>query len=498
MGNSPGGDFMKLSIIASSLAAKVKGDHEIEITGIQYDSRKVQPGNLFVCIEGLQQDGHNYIPQAIENGAKAVLIQRPVEGITKQVAEILVDDSREALACISSLWYEFPCRKLRMIGVTGTNGKTTTTHLIKGLLEQKGETVGLVGTIHNMAGDKELASTHTTPESLELNNLLNKMVEMQSTAAVLEVSSHALKQHRVTGCEFDGAVFTNLSQDHLDFHVTWEDYLASKVKLFSHLQIGEKSGTKYAIINADDKVAPEFIKAAQVPVWTYAVKEKAMVKAENIKILPHGTNFTINCPQGEFDVAAPLIGMFNIYNVLAAVSVALAEGMSFTDIRNYLARASQVAGRFELINEGQPFTVIVDYAHTPDGLENILLAAKEITQGCIITVFGCGGDRDRTKRPIMGEISGKHSGFSIVTSDNPRTENPQKIIDDIKKGISQITNEYKIVENRREAIKEAIIMAKNGDMVVIAGKGHETYQQIGNTKLPFDDREVAREILKNI
>lgn len=489
--------MMQLSDIASVLEVKANGDPEREIAAIEYDSRKIRPGSLFVCIKGLKSDGHDFIPQAVEKGAAALLVEKPISGLCRDLPWILVDDTRKALARLSSFWYQYPSQHLRLIGVTGTNGKTTTTHLIKGLMDTTGNQVGLIGTIHNVMGEKEITSTHTTPESLELAGLLAEMVRTNSRAAVMEVSSHALKQHRVAGCEFDVAVFTNLTQDHLDYHESWEDYLNSKLKLFHGLGRGEKSGPKYAVVNADDPAADDFIQAAPVPVWTFGVKEKAMVTADDVRITASGTTFKLNCPHGSIPVAIPLAGMFNVSNVLAAVTVALCEGVGMTNIIEYLSKASQVPGRFELVDQGQSFAVVVDYAHTPDGLENILATAKEITEGRLITVFGCGGDRDRTKRPIMGRISGKYSDFTFVTSDNPRTEEPKQILLEIEAGIAEVTGNFQVIEDRRSAIREAILMAEPGDMVVIAGKGHETYQLLKGKTIHFDDREAAREILKD-
>ncbi|MGI6711640.1 MAG: UDP-N-acetylmuramoyl-L-alanyl-D-glutamate--2,6-diaminopimelate ligase [Bacillota bacterium] len=489
---------MLIGEMADHLNTSVIGNPNVRITGIQYDSRKVEPGNLFVCISGLKQDGHDFIPQALKKGAGALMVQRRIKTIDLKVPQIVVTDTRRSLADLSSLWYNFPDKQLRVVGVTGTNGKTTTTHLIKGLLETQGSAVGLIGTIHNMVGGDILTASHTTPESLELNMLLSEMVKMKSKAVVMEVSSHALKQHRVASCEFDIAVFTNLTQDHLDYHSSWEDYLNSKQMLFSNLHLGKKDGPKYAVINADDKMAPEFIRTAKVPVWTYGIKEQAVVKADDIKISARQTEFNIRCTQGKYHIKAPLIGMFNVYNLLAAITVALAEGITLPTIADFISSAPQVPGRFELIDMGQPFAVIVDYAHTPDGLKNILATAREITQGRVITVFGCGGDRDRGKRPMMGEISGKYSDFTIITSDNPRSENPDEIIAEIEQGMRKISPKYLIIEERRKAIQEAILKADPGDIVVIAGKGHETYQLVKGETLHFDDREEARDALNKL
>ncbi|MCR6544476.1 UDP-N-acetylmuramoyl-L-alanyl-D-glutamate--2,6-diaminopimelate ligase [Dehalobacterium formicoaceticum] len=487
---------MLLSAIAEHLNGELKGKGNPEITGICYDSRKVQPGNLFVCLAGVKSDGHDFAAKAQEQGAAAFLVMRFLDALSEDMIQIRVPDTRVALAKVSSLWYGFPDQKLQVIGITGTNGKTTTTHLLKGILEQEGKKVGLVGTIHNMIGKEMLPSTHTTPESWELTGLLDQMAAQETEVVVMEVSSHALKQHRVAGCEFDVGVFTNLTQDHLDYHPSFDDYLASKLMLFQNLHQGKKGTAKYAVINGDDPKAEDFKRAAQVPVWTYGIREQADVQAEDIKISPRGSTFNLKVRQGAFPIKISLVGTFNVYNVLAAITVALLEGVSLGHITAYLEDAPQVAGRFELVDEGQQFPVIVDYAHTPDGLENILSTAKEITQGRLITVFGCGGDRDRGKRPIMGEISGKYSDFSFVTSDNPRTEDPMAIMKEIETGISAVTSRYKMIEDRGTAIKEAIQMAEAGDLVIIAGKGHEDYQLVQGKTLHFDDREVAREVLR--
>ncbi|MGI6677573.1 MAG: UDP-N-acetylmuramoyl-L-alanyl-D-glutamate--2,6-diaminopimelate ligase [Dehalobacterium sp.] len=491
---------MLLSVIAESLHGEIRGVGNPEITGISYDSRKVQPGNLFVCLQGIKSDGHDYGQEALERGAVAILVKFFLDDLSENIIQIKVPDTRGALAQVSSLWYGFPDQKLRVIGVTGTNGKTTTTHLLKGLLEGERKKVGLVGTIHNMVGKDILPSTHTTPESWELTGLFDQMVEKGVETVVMEVSSHALKQHRVAGCEFDVAVFTNLTQDHLDYHPDFDDYLASKLMLFENLHTGKKGGAKYAVINGDDLRAEEFKRAVQerVPVWTYGIREMADVQAEDIKITPRGSTFDLIVNQEIFPIKIPLVGIFNVYNVLAVITVALAEGIALSHIAEFLEEAPQVAGRFELVDEGQEFPVIVDYAHTPDGLENILSTAKEITRGKLITVFGCGGDRDRGKRPIMGKISGLFSDFSFVTSDNPRSEEPIAIMKEIEKGISSVTSAYKMIEKRDMAINEAIQMAGPEDMVIIAGKGHEDYQLVQGKTLHFDDREVARQVLQRI
>jgi UDP-N-acetylmuramoyl-L-alanyl-D-glutamate--2,6-diaminopimelate ligase len=491
---------MKLSEIITYLADNVqieqidKQSLSTEITGIAYDSRKVKPGYLFVAIKGGSFDGHDFISQAVEKKAAALLVEQPL-GISLEIPVLVSKDSRRTMALIAAHWWQHPDQKMRMIGVTGTNGKTTTTKLIKWLLESAGRKTGLIGTIDNQSGDKILPATHTTPESYELFELLHTMKEDDCKNAVLEVSSHGLKQRRVYGCSFDGVVFTNLTQDHLDYHVTWEDYLNSKLELFK--MISQKAGqNKYAVVNLDDEVAEHFLSAATVDVWTYSMKEEATLRVLDYKFNPSGTDFTLLYRGKKQRVHVPLIGKFNIYNALAAMVVALAEGLTLTAIIKYLAKAPQVAGRFELVSEGQDFKVVVDYAHSPDGLLNVLLAAQDLDPRHLICVFGCGGDRDKTKRPIMGKIAAENSDFAVITSDNPRTEDPFVILDQIEVGVKEGNGRYIIEENRKAAISAAIKMAQAGDLVVIAGKGHEDYQLVKGQVLHCDDREIARAALK--
>lgn len=476
---------------------KIDGNDQVDIKGITYDSRLVMPGFLFVAVEGLRSDGHDYISQAVEAGASAVLVQKNID-VSAEVTRLRVENSREALAQISATFYQVPALKMRMIGVTGTNGKTTTTNLISAIYRSSGYKVGLIGTIANYIGDKKLDVSHTTPESTDLQQLLCDMVEEKVDVAVLEVSSHALSLERVTGCEFDVAVFTNLTQDHLDFHRDMDDYLASKLKLFKSIGPGIKKGLKYVVLNKDDPYAERIIPVVKVPLITYGVYGEADVKALNIKVKAGGCSFTVKGKNWSADLNMKITGLFNVYNTLAAFAVGVAAGFTPDRIVSALQSMKCVPGRFELVDYGQDFTVVVDYAHTPDGLENILKTARSITSRRLITVFGCGGDRDRKKRPIMGEISGSYSDFSIITSDNPRTEDPLKIISDVQEGIKKLTDSgrYTVMPDRREAIKTAILMAKKGDLVVIAGKGHEDYQIIGRQKLHFDDREEAGKVLK--
>lgn len=486
---------MQLTEIAAFLGLEIQSGTDQEITGIQYNSQKVEPGNIFVCIQGEKTDGHRYIADAIHRGAVAILAAHAIENLPENVSLLVASNTRLALASLANMWYQFPDRKMRIIGVTGTNGKTTTTHLIKWVLEQQGFSTGLVGTIHNVAGKLDVPGTNTTPESLELFALFDEMRKSGCQYGVMEVSSHALKQGRVSACRFAAGVFTNLTQDHLDYHQTFEDYLYSKTKLFAMLKRSD-SFFAYGVVNIDDNAAGSFVNAAKVPVFTYGIEEDADVRAKDFVLTAGGTEFTVVYQGKEFLAKIPLIGKFNIYNALAAISVLLAEGIAMENILQSLATVPQVPGRFELVDCGQDFAVVVDYAHTPDGLENVLSTAKEITSGRIISVFGCGGDRDRTKRPIMGEIGGKYSDFSILTSDNPRTEDPFFILGQVEEGIKKVSEQYIVEENRGKAIEKAIQMAQKGDLIMIAGKGHENYQLVNGKTLHFDDREEAKKYLQ--
>ncbi|MFZ5647236.1 MAG: UDP-N-acetylmuramoyl-L-alanyl-D-glutamate--2,6-diaminopimelate ligase [Bacillota bacterium] len=479
---------------------KVEGSDEIEIKGISYDSRTIDPGFLFVAVEGYKTDGHYYAFQAVEAGAAAVMVQREVD-VPPGVAVVLAENTRVGLAQVSAAFYGHPCRKMRMVGVTGTNGKTTTTNLIASVYRSAGRKVGLIGSIANYIGDRKLDVSHTTPESTDLQKLLREMVDEKTEVAVIEVSSHALYLERVMGCEYDVAVFTNLTQDHLDFHRDMEEYFESKAKLFRCVGIGVKKGPKYVVVNCDDPHAERLISVAKVPVITYGLSEKADIRAVDVKVTGHGCSFTVVSEKyGSVKLNIKLAGLFNVYNTLAAYAVGVAGGLSPQLVKGALEQVRGIPGRFELVDRGQAFTVVVDYAHTPDGLENILKAASAVARGRIITVFGCGGDRDRTKRPIMGEIAGRYSDLPIITSDNPRTEDPLKIIKEIEEGIKKVAQpeKYRVIPDRREAIKAAIGLAAQGDMVVIAGKGHEDYQIVGNRKFHFDDREEAGKALDSI
>lgn len=496
---------MILATLLQALEGQVRildhhGNMDVSVGAITDDSRAVSPHSLFVAVKGEQVDGHEFIPAAIRGGIAALVSQQPVNEVS--LPFVRVDDSKRALGLLGSRFYGDPSSHIRMIGVTGTNGKTTTTYVCKALLEALGNPVGLIGTVVYQLGERTIPATHTTPGSLELQQLLAEMVVGGCTTAVMEVSSHALAQDRTSGCEYDVAVFSNLTQDHLDFHKTMEEYFQAKLRLFTGLNGGGK-GNKRAIVNIDDPYGNRIVEQSPVPVWTYALKTRADLRAEAVRLSLQGTTFTAATPVGNIPIESHLVGEHNVYNLLAAIGVALHEGATSSQIREAVARVMNVPGRFERVMAGQPFTVAVDYAHTEDALVRLLTAAETLKSGRIITVFGCGGDRDRGKRPKMGEAAVRYSDVVILTSDNPRTENPLSILEQVEVGVIQALRQrphvqYRKVPDRREAIEEAVREARSGDIVLIAGKGHEDYQIIGTKKVHFDDREVARNAIERL
>ncbi len=480
---------MKLQAILQGLEPlEVHADLSREITGICYDSRAVKPGNLFVAICGYDTDGHKYIPMALEKGAACVLCEKaPAEG-----EYVLLSDTRRGLALAGANWYGNPAGEMTMIGITGTNGKTTTTYLVKHILEDcLGAKVGLVGTIQNMIGDEVLHTERTTPESLELQALFRHMADAGCTHVVMEVSSHALCLHRVDGVTFDVGVFTNLTQDHLDFHKTMEEYCRAKAMLFTKSKVGA--------VNVDDPWAKEILAHATCPVITYSAKGQAALEATDIRLEPHHVAFTAHYQGTETACTLGIPGAFSVYNALSALSAALALGIAPEKAAASLATARGVKGRAEVVpTPGKDYTVLIDYSHTPDSLENILKTVREFARGRVIAVFGCGGDRDPIKRPIMGKIAADLADLVVVTSDNPRTEDPMAIIDQILVGIPKDQTPTTVIENRRQAIRWAMDNAQAGDVIVLAGKGHETYQEIGHEKFHLDEREeVAAHLMGN-
>ena len=489
-------------LVALLSNATVQGKTDFSITALAHDSRQVVPGTLFVCLSGFKTDGHNYIMQAYTLGAVAVIVEKAVENIPKGLTVITVADTRDAIRAIAPYFYDYPSRKLRMIGVTGTNGKTTTTYLLRSILQEAGFKVGIIGTIQNSIGERVVPTKNTTPDVIDLQGLLAEMVASSMDYVVMEVSSHALALERVAGCEFDVGIFTNMTRDHLDFHITFENYLAAKAKLFESLgRAGNYKNGKTAIINIDDGAADFILSCTACRTITYGINTEADLKAEHADIKATGTRFNI---VGSFDHIAlqlRITGLFNVYNVLGAVGAALAEGIDIQIIKTALEKFQSVPGRFELVNVGQPFSVIVDYAHTPDGLENVLKTVRQIAKRHIIVVFGCGGDRDRSKRPIMGELAVEYGDIVIATSDNPRSEDPDAILDEIEIGIKVELTEGKIYEkisDRRQAIARALQIAEKDDIVIITGKGHENYQILKDRTISFDDKEVVKEIISEM
>ena len=466
----------------------IDGNSDININKVVYDSRKIEEGDIFFCITGFKADGHDFAISAVKNGASVIVCEREIEGLSGCTL-VKVEDSRKALAIAASNFYGEPSKKLKMIGITGTNGKTTSTYMMKAILEEAGYKVGLIGTVANYIGDKKLASHRTTPESLELHELLNEMVESGVSYCVMEVSSHSLALSRVYGIEFSVGIFTNLTQDHLDFHKTFENYYNAKLILFKNSRV--------TIVNSDDEYGLRILKDVSSPKISYGLKDSCMVTAEDINMRSNGTDFVMRYKDKDINVNLNIPGRYNIYNALGSAAACLTEGVSLLDVKKGLDRVF-VPGRCEIVSKhyNLDFEIIIDYAHSPDSLENILKTAREFTGRRLITVFGCGGDRDKTKRSIMGNIASELSDTALVTSDNPRTEEPLSIIQDIVKGIKK--DNYEIIKNRKEAIKRAIEIAGKGDVVVVAGKGHEDYQELKDKKIHFDEREVIAEIIKEL
>ncbi len=477
---------------------RIEGQNDPIVKGLAYHSGRIQPGFVFFCLQGSKADGHDYIAQAVAAGAVAVILEKDCE--VRGAAKVLVPDVRVAMAAISQLFYDSPATNLRLIGVTGTNGKTTSTHLIEAIMSAQNYRTGLLGTIKYKVGQETFPVLATTPEAPDLQQALHLMVERGVRYAIMEVSSHALELNRVSGCDFDYAVLTNMTNDHLDFHQTYTRYLAAKGKLFSQMggSFLKNSQPRYAVLNRDDTYYDYFLKQSTVQSVSYGLKNSAEIRAQKVELKDSGVKYKLLSPWGEADFMLQLTGYFNIYNALAATSVALLEGIELPEIKSALEKVKGVPGRFERVDLGQDFVVIIDYAHTPDGLDNVLQTAREFCRGKIITIFGCGGERDRTKRPVMGQIAGKYSDYCILTSDNPRREDPWQIIYEVEAGLQEVKtsgNGYTIQSDRYEAIKLGIELARPGDMVIIAGKGHENYQIFSDHTIPFSDREVSAEII---
>jgi UDP-N-acetylmuramoyl-L-alanyl-D-glutamate--2,6-diaminopimelate ligase len=493
-------DGVRVTKLFLTMFGKMVITQDVAIKSIQYDSRRVEQGDLFVAIPGTVTDGHQFIDNAIARGARAVVVERDDARpdaifMHAHVAKIVVPDARAALARMAANYYGHPSRHLRLVGVTGTNGKTTTTCLIKAVLEAAGENVGLIGTIQYQIGAEVLPATHTTPESLDVNSLLAAMRERGCTAAVMEVSSHALAQKRTLGLRFEVGAFTNLTQDHLDFHGSMDKYFLAKRILFEQLE-----GTSVAVTNADDEYGLKMVSGVPARVVTYGCSPGANIAASAISMSIQGIQMTVTHEGRSTFVRSPLTGRFNVENILAAYGVGVAMGIHEGQIVQGIERTLPVRGRFEQVAAPSGWTAIIDYAHTPDALENVLLTVQDLVKaagrGKIITVFGCGGNRDRDKRPKMGRIASTMSAVTIVTSDNPRGEDPQSIIDQIIAGVIPGKTVYTEVDRRR-AIVKALLLAEPGDVVLVAGKGHEDYQVIGNSKTHLDDREEVESFLRD-
>jgi len=481
---------------------EVRGETKgVNIRDVCYDSRRAREGSLFVAVTGLKADGHEFVRQAVTAGAVAVVVEREVD-LPPGISQIRVADSRLAMGLLADAFYGHPSRKLELIGVTGTNGKTTTTLLLAYILRTAGIRTGTIGTLGASLGDGFCNTSLTTPEGPDLQRILRDMVDEGIRYAVMEVSSHAIDLQRIAACRFGMAILTNVTHDHLDYHASFRDYRDTKGRLFNeYLDATAREdgpGRAWAVINGDDKSASYFTGESPGRVLTYGLGSGHDIYATGVSLLPGGSRFDLVVPGGPaLSIHTPLGGRFNVYNCLAAAAGAYALGVDSDTIRAALSSAPCVPGRFELVNEGQDFSVVVDYAHTPDGLENLLKAASVLKRSRLITVFGCGGDRDKTKRPLMGEVAARLSDHVIITSDNPRSEEPERICEDIVAGLQRTGwQRYETVVNRRQAIRRSIAMAETGDVVVIAGKGHETYQIFRERTVDFDDREEARQALR--
>src|SRR6266403_3978034 len=483
------------TLLAATPVRQVIGPLDRQVENIAYDSRRVQRNTLFVALRGEKVDGHQFIGQAIAKGASVIVAER--EEKDPRVTCLVVENTRNALADFSATFYEYPARKLKLAAVTGTNGKTTTTFLIKHICESAGLRCGLIGTVRYEVGERLLPAIRTTPESLDLQELLAQIASAGCKAAAMEVSSHALAQDRTRGLEWNVAVFTNLTQDHLDFHGTMESYFDSKAKLFSRLGSQKKKRKPVAIVNIDDRYGEQLLDKIdkRVAVVTYGRSVRADFRASNYRVEFSGTSYQLDAHGKSYLVRVPLIGGFNVANSVAALAAANTLGISLRDAVLSLGKSPQVPGRLELVPAKRQFQVFVDYAHTPDALQNVLKTLRELEPHRLIIVFGCGGNRDREKRPLMGEIVDRHADYAIVTSDNPRKEDPDAIIVEIEKGFR--ASRYEKMVDRTQAIDRAITLAQPRDIVLIAGKGHENYQEFADHTVPFDDIQVARRAIED-
>lgn len=478
---------MRLAEIIKDIPCKIlRGEKDSEINGLKTDSRLVEAGDVFIALTGLGEDGHKYIESAALKGASFVVADHECESFGAGL--IVCEDTRIFSALLASAYYENAHKELKFIGVTGTNGKTTVTHIIKTILELKGCKTGLIGTNHCLIGEKELQSGGTTPEAIELHSIIKKMKDEGCEYVVMEVSSHALSLFRCYGITFEVGIFTNLTEDHLNYHKDLDDYAMAKSKLFSM--------SKIAVLNEDDSYF-KMMKKQSSKVLSYGIKKNADMKAENIEYSQKGVSFDWCYGASVVKMRMAIPGEFSVYNALSAIGAGVALGLTDEEIKNGILLVRGVKGRAEVVHLKKDYTVMIDYAHTPDGIENILKTVKGFAENRVIIVFGCGGDRDSKKRPIMGEIAAKYADFCVVTSDNPRTEKPQKIVEDILLGMKGFEDKYKAIVDRTEAISYALSIASKGDVVLLAGKGHETYQDINGVKIHYDEREVLEKILKD-
>ena len=476
---------MTIRELLNGIKYETKLDLDAEITDITADSRRVAPGSVFVCVSGTRVDAHVFAADARKAGAVAVIGERDLGDGS---VNIFVESCRRAYAIACSNFYGRPQRQLKLVGVTGTNGKTTTSVLIKSILEYAGHSVGLIGTISNVIGGKEVAANYTTPEAKEFYSLLRRMADSGAEYVVSEISSHALDQSRVAGCIFDVGVFTNLTQDHLDYHLTMEAYAAAKAKLFGVSRV--------SVVNADDPAGAQMLAAAEGETLTYSARsDDADLTAKNVTLKSTGASYELVTRGDIARITTRMPGMFNVYNTLAAASAAYALGVPLSVVKEALSSAAGVKGRLEVVPTDTDYTVIIDYAHTPDGIENILRAVRDFAEGRVICLFGCGGDCDKTKRPLMGETAASLADYLFITSDNPRTEDPEAIIADILEGVKGCDTPYTVITDRTQAIAAALAEAKDGDVLILAGKGHENYQIIGTEKIHYDEREIVADIL---
>src|SRR5881227_866334 len=483
------------TLLSATPVRQIIGPVDRPVENISYDSRRVQRNTLFVALRGEKTDGHQFIAQAINKGASVIVAERDEKD--PRVTCLVVEDTRAALADFSATFYGHPSRKLKLAAVTGTNGKTTTTFLIKHLCESAGLRCGLIGTVRYEIGERILPAIRTTPESLDLQELLAQIASAGCKAAAMEASSHALAQDRTRGLEWDVAVFTNLTQDHLDFHGTMDNYFEAKAKLFTALATQKRKREPFAILNIDDRYGRQLLDKIdkRVAVVTYGMGTRADFRASNYRAEFSGTSYQLDAHGKSYLVRLPLIGRFNVTNSVAALAAATALGIKLRDAVFSLAKSPQVPGRLELVPARRQFQVFVDYAHTPDALGNVLKTLRELEPQRLITVFGCGGDRDRKKRPLMAEIADRLADYSIITSDNPRKEDPNAIVSEIEKGFR--STHYEKIVDRTEAINRAVALARPRDIVLVAGKGHENYQEFADYTIPFDDIQVARRAIED-